>query len=140
MYSISILGTESLEIRLEPEPLGRCVFAKRRFESGELIESCPVIVIPLEQEPTDPSDVLYSYTFAWGEGYEMSAIVLGYGSLYAHSSHPNAHYLLRHNDLLIDFVAHRSIEAGEMITINYLQGTSDGTPLWFNPVDADAFS
>ena len=45
---------------------GRGVFAQRNFKEGEVIETCPVIVLPAEEIDALELTQLYSYYFAWG--------------------------------------------------------------------------
>ncbi len=105
---------------------GRGVFAARRFEAGDVIEDCPVLLVPAE---TIGEVGLAGYCFEWDD--EHCAIALGYGSLYNHSRRPNARYEHDHEDDVVSYVALRTIEAGEEITINY-SGEPDGRgDVWF---------
>ncbi len=110
---------------------GRGVFARRRFAKGEVIERCPVIVIPKEEESFIESTTLYNYTYGWGEDLEESAVALGFGSLYNHAYRPNAMYRRLHDDKMIEYVALRDIAEGEEITVNYNGAPGDLSPLWF---------
>ncbi|ABN56593.1 MULTISPECIES: SET domain-containing protein [Methanoculleus] len=112
---------------------GRGVFARRDLIPGELIETCPVIVLggADEQELLDKTH-LFDYYFAWGE---LAAVALGYGSLYNHSRHANADHVC---DLLrgeIRISAHRPISRGEEITINYGGLPDCPDPVWFDAVE-----
>lgn len=69
---------------------GRGVFARRPIESGEVIETCPVLVLP-SGSIEDFSAGIGAYVFEWGRG--KLALALGYGSLYNHSYRPNARYV-----------------------------------------------
>ena len=112
---------------------GRGVFARRPIEAGEVIESCPVLVLPARQIGDDPGrHALADFTFAWGRG--TVALALGYGSLYNHSYEPNARYedLGKRTKL---FVALRDIAAGEEITVNYNGEPHDRSPVWFQVVE-----
>jgi SET domain-containing protein len=62
-------------------------------------------------------------------------MVLGNGSLYNHSFNPNAEYLRRTSDKVMDYVAIKDIEAGEEITINYNGITKSMDPVWFDVVE-----
>jgi hypothetical protein len=105
---------------------GRGVFAARRFEPGDVIEDCPVLLVPAQAVGQLG---LGGYCFEWDELH--CAIALGYGSLYNHSWHPNARYDHDHHDEVVSYTALRVIEAGEEITINY-SGDPDGrADLWF---------
>jgi hypothetical protein len=79
--------------------------------------------------------VLYDYTFSFGANLEDAAIALGFGSLYNHSSRPNATYIKCFEDRAIDFVALRDIKAGEEITVFYRSLSEGLAPLWFEPID-----
>lgn len=115
---------------------GRGVFARQAIATGELIERAQVIVIPAHQWPRLEHTTLYDYTFEWGWEGEETAIALGYGSIYNHSYSPNARYIKRLEDLVIDFVALRNIQPGEEIVVNYNGEPSNREPLWFR-VDAE---
>jgi len=109
---------------------GRGVFAVRQFVAGELIETCPVIVVPAEELHLINATVLYAYYFGWLEG---GAFAHGYGSFYNHSDNPNAVYRKDYSQGTISFVCVHTIEPGEEITIRYNPG-GEGAPLWFEPV------
>ena len=110
---------------------GRGVFANLPFAVGELIESCPVLVIPPEQwrhiEPT----MLFDYSFTFGPDGEHAAIALGLGSIYNHSYQPNAEYIPDWEPARIRIVARQPIRPGEEITINYNRDPHDDTSVWF---------
>jgi hypothetical protein len=57
---------------------GRGVFARRRIEADEVIETCPVLVLPAGSVE-DVSAGIGGYVFEWGRG--QLALALGYGSL-----------------------------------------------------------
>ena len=110
---------------------GRGVFAAASIIRGEVVEVCPVIVIPAEQwhhvEPT----VLALYIFNFGPEGEHAAIALGYGSLYNHSYSPNAEYTKHWEERVIHFTALRDIAVDEEITVNYNGSPSDRSEIWF---------
>ena len=106
---------------------GRGVFAGRSFEPDEVIEECPVLLVPADAI-TELG--LSGYCFEWDD--EHCAIALGYGSLYNHSWRPNARYDHDHDANVVTYTAVRRIEAGEEVTINY-SGDPDGDiQLWFD--------
>ena len=105
------METEALEIRHFPIK-GRGVVSKRRFEPGDVIEVCPVIVLPITEKPS----WLMSHVFHWNGRF---AIALGYGSLYNHSPEPNADWDSDEQALIITFSAIRRIEAGEEVCFDY---------------------
>jgi SET domain-containing protein len=110
---------------------GRGVFARRPIEAGEVIETCPVLVLPAGAVEDVPAGI-GGYVFEWGRG--QLALALGYGSLYNHSYRPNACYV----DLAgrtKEFTAIRDIAAGEEITVNYNGEPGDETPVGFEVVE-----
>lgn len=113
---------------------GRGVFARRQIAEGELIEQAPVLVIPGEEWQHIEQTVLYNYCFSWGSDLQHAALALGCGSLYNHSYQPNAVYIKRVSELVIDFVALRQIAPGEEITINYNGSPGGQAPMWFGEV------
>lgn len=117
---------------------GRGVFAQRNFKKGEVIESCPVIVLPAKEIDTLELTQLYNYYFAWGPDSKDAAIALGYGSLYNHSYMPNARYYKDFDNGLLKYVCIRDIEDNEEITINYNCNPEDKTPVWFDLTGQDS--
>src|SRR5262249_37688425 len=93
--------------------MGRGVFAGRALCAGEVIEVCPVIVLPWGTEEECLGGSLRCYVFKWGSAEDRLAIALGYGSLYNHSADPNAAFTPRHARNEIVFRAVRDIAAGE---------------------------
>jgi SET domain-containing protein len=110
---------------------GRGVFARRPIEADEVIETCPVLVLPAGSVE-DSSAGIGGYVFEWGHG--KLALALGYGSLYNHSYRPNARYtdLAGRTKL---FTAIRDIAAGEEITVNYNGEPEDQTPVGFEVIE-----
>ncbi len=106
---------------------GRGVIAIERIEKGEVIERAPVIPGAVEEGKLT---TLYNYAFVWRKEYY--AIALGYGSLYNHSYKPNAVYRHSEDDLLINFIALKTIEKGEEITVNYNGDPENHAEVWFN--------
>lgn len=108
---------------------GRGVFARRDLGKGTLIETAPVLLVPINtvagglQNPD-----LARYFFMWNDKY--LAMALGYGSLYNHSYQPNARYEDGRGKTLL-FRAIRTIKAGDEITINYNGRPRDRRPVGF---------
>ena len=120
-------------VTIGPSPgRGRGVFALRRFVASEVIEICPTI--PLSESDARKLDDtrLYDYYFGWGRNGRQAAIVLGYGSLYNHSSTPNAEHRKNAVDDTMTVTALREIMPGEEIFIRYETGRADTQPdVWF---------
>ena len=104
--------------------MGRCargVVAERRIEPGELVERSPVLVIPHADRAALDRTVVFTYVFMWEHGtveenlyrHEgRAAIALGFTGLLNHSHAPNCAFIRHIDDLAIDLVAARAIEAG----------------------------
>lgn len=128
----TLVRTERLFV--SPSPIhGDGVFAARSFEAGELVECCPVVVCPPQQEALLAETALRGLYFTWKN--DAIAVALGFGSLYNHSWEPNARYELDHRRKVVRFLAVTAIEEGEEVTINYT-GDPDGRgELWFDVAD-----
>lgn len=109
--------------------MGRGVFAKDKISKGELIERCPIIVLPDYETSIIETSQLVNYTYFFGRHNNKPCLVLGYGSLYNHSTQPNAIYKPKLGKQVVDFVAIRNIKKGEEITVSYSKNPN--TKLWF---------
>jgi hypothetical protein len=115
----------------QSEGRGRGVFAAVAVAEGEVLEECPVIVVPAEQVPPLLGTVLRDYVFAWGGTDDEVAVALGLGSLYNHAREPNAMFVRKHEARTLVFYALRPIAAGEEVTISYHGGYGDRSDVWF---------
>src|SRR5581483_11290976 len=115
---------------------GRGVFAARSINnSGEIIETCPVIDLPDKERKLLKNSELYNYYYLWGKQQNHAAIALGFGSLYNHSYEPNATYVKRIDDGLIDFIALKPIKKDEEVTVNYnFVNPNDQSQLWIKSI------
>lgn len=112
---------------------GRGVFALKKMYKGEIIEKCPVLVLPKKDYPIAKKTELKNYYFMWGK--VTSAICFGYGSLYNHSYEPNATYKKRIKRQIIEFIALKEIKKDEEITVNYNYGNSESKKsLWIKKI------
>ena len=66
------------------------------------------------------------YVFGWGD--DLTALALGYGSLYNHSYTPNAETLETETELVITALV--DIASGDEIFINYMGTAQEG--VWFD--------
>jgi len=110
---------------------GRGVFTAQSIQKGDLIEICPVIVLPEKDINFIEKTILHNYYFFWGANQKRGALALGFGSLYNHSYKPNACYKLDLTNLSIDFYCVKGISAGREITVNYNGDPKDDTVVWF---------
>ncbi len=116
---------------IAPSPKGgRGVFTAQPIAAGNLLEICPVIVLPPEDLPRVHATRLHDYYFLWGND-GATAIALGFGSLYNHSSQPNADYEMHLADESIHIRSIADIPAGAEITMHYTDGGRKQTELWF---------
>jgi uncharacterized protein len=115
---------------------GRGVLAGEPISAGELIERAPVLAIPASDRAAADGTIVFTYVFMWEHDtveedlYKhqgRAAIALGYTSLLNHSYSPNCKFVRRIDDMVIDLVALRTLEAGEELTIDYEM------TLWFDP-------
>ncbi|MBN1169272.1 SET domain-containing protein-lysine N-methyltransferase [Candidatus Woesebacteria bacterium] len=103
---------------------GRGVVATEKILKGEVIEKCPLIILGKEDDKfikdKSMSDTLYYY-YLQQPDLKRDCIMLGYGSLYNHSSSPNSEidYENDQKETNMIFRAIRDIEAGEEITWDY---------------------
>ncbi|NND33934.1 MAG: SET domain-containing protein-lysine N-methyltransferase [Saprospiraceae bacterium] len=111
---------------------GRGVFTAQELNKGDLIEICPVIMIPAQQLALIDQTVLYDYYFLWPGDEGLSCIALGYGSIYNHAENPNAAITFDLTSDTIMVLATNDITAGQEIFVNY-QGEVENPPeLWFD--------
>ncbi len=112
---------------------GRGVFAGTDIKKGEVIERCPVILVPRHDTSNLSESILVTYFFYFGKNKETLAVALGFGSIYNHSYKPNATYKPVLRQKVIEFTAIKDIKKDLEITVNYNFGSpKDKTPLWFN--------
>lgn len=114
---------------------GRGVFAAEAVRQGEVIERVPVIAIPGDEWPLLEESTLFDYCFAWGVDLQDCCVALGHGSLYNHSYAPNARFVRRLDEQVLEFVARRDIAAGEEVTINYNEDQDSLAPVWFDTAE-----
>src|SRR5260221_8402603 len=101
---------------------GRGVFARIAIKKGEIIETCPVIVIPEHDIASLSEGILLTYFYFFGKDKERMVLALGFGSIYNHTYTPNARYKENEKEMTISFIALKNIKKDEEITVNYVQG------------------
>jgi tetratricopeptide (TPR) repeat protein len=124
-----------IEVRDTHSARGRGVFAMQDFAEGELVESCPVLILqePFESLPAAVKTVAFNWGVLCGVG-SAHALALGYGSLYNHANPATLRYVPDPENLALAMFATRDVKAGEELTINYnapsgLESVDDS--LWF---------
>ena len=113
------------------EGKGRGVFTDEIIQAGDLIEICPVLVLPAEDRKLIDDTTIFNYYFLWGDEHLQSGIALGYGSLYNHCRSANADYESYYEEQEIHIICHKDIAANEEITINYNNDPNSQEPMWF---------
>jgi SET domain-containing protein len=109
----------------------RCIRAARDIKKGELIESCPVILIPTNEFDAYNKTVLTNYDYDWDDTH--GAFVLGYCVLTNHSFTANAIYECNFKKKTMEYYAVKNIKKDEEIFINYNGEPNDTTPLEHAP-------
>lgn len=104
---------------------GRGVFATNKISRGDIVETCPVILIPVPKKlkKTSPNQAvatqLSRYIFGWS--HSLNALALGLGSLYNHANYgvANMRVFPDYQDETIVFLAERDIKRGEELRFDY---------------------
>ncbi|KAF2745707.1 SET domain-containing protein [Sporormia fimetaria CBS 119925] len=131
---ISLTRHPSLVLHLDT-PKGRGVFATTRIPAKTLLETCPVLLLGVEENREHIEKTsLFHYTYNWPlphPPYKTQAVVLGLGSMFNHSTY--SQNVVWERDIsrqIITYRALRDIEVGEELCISY------GSHLTFADVDA----
>jgi len=108
---------------------GRGVYTSKLLKKGDVIEVCPVILLPEHEIELIDKTNMFNYYFLWQ--HKQAAIALGYGSLYNHSFEPNAEYVMDFEGEVLIIRAIKNISAHDEITFNYNGDPDDKDKLWF---------
>ncbi|WP_316834492.1 SET domain-containing protein-lysine N-methyltransferase [Pedobacter nutrimenti] len=98
---------------------GRGVFCTATIAEGEVIEVCPVIVVPAAEFTALNATGLMDYSFYFDKEANTLSLTMGFGSMYNHKQYPNAVYILDREKREMVFTAHEQIKAHTEICINY---------------------
>lgn len=113
---------------------GRGVIAGLDIQKDQIIEACPVLVLPKKDYPLAKQTILRNYYFLWSG--KTAAICFGDRFYYNHSYEHNATYKKNINEMIIEFVAIKKINTGDEITVNYNYGNSDDKrDLWIEDIE-----
>jgi len=98
---------------------GKGVFATEDIQQGELLETCPYVILPIKKG--ELSDLFADYRFTWPNNTDWKYLVLplGYGCIYNHSFDNNAHFISNEETDMFEFYARRDIRKGEEILTYY---------------------
>lgn len=95
---------------------GYIVKTKYPIGKGDIVEICPVIILSSSAKSIEKLDKIL---FEIDVEKDQYALVLGYGSIYKHSDTPNVDYAYNAKKKKMYFVARRTIQTDEELTINY---------------------
>jgi SET domain-containing protein len=110
---------------------GRGVFSRRPIEREEVIEICPVLVLPPEDYEMLNATGLSDYFFNFSKEEKLMALSLGFGSIYNHAKDSNAGYFLDRDNRTFTYYALERIPPGVEICINYSGEPGQDFPEWF---------
>lgn len=122
----------------------RGVLAARDINKGEVVEVCPILLIPhktqkgrLNRQPTN--SLLDNYYYDWDRTHWC--LPLGYAVLYNHSYQPNLVYLHDTKNLFLKYKALIDIKKDEELCVNYNGDPADSTPVdtWFHEYSGRIF-
>lgn len=121
-----VAWTDALVLR--PSSIhGFGVFARRRFEAGDVVERVPLIMVPDEDMPyfRIPGSIMHRYAMPGIPDADHSALLNGFGAFYNHepdTARANARWQYV-GDRLMLYIATQTIEPGEEITFDYGEDT-----------------
>lgn len=113
------------------EGRGDGVFTAADIQKDDLIEICPIIIIPQEQFEIIHSTILHDYYFLHPVQKGAIYIALGYGSMYNHQNPPNAEVVFDEHANQMQVHCFSGIKAGEEIFINYSGDSKSEVKIWF---------
>lgn len=125
-----IFQPAGIEIRQSPIH-GRGVFACRKFTSGAVIETAPLILLAAADKIFLQNTSLFSYYFLIDDAATPAALGLGYSSIYNHSYTANAVYSISLKNTVLIIKACKTILPGDEITLNYNGKPDDASPVYF---------
>jgi hypothetical protein len=92
------------------------VKANGNFYKGDIVEICPIIML---NDSAISIETLKDKVFEIDKGQKMYGVVLGYGTLYKHSQTPNLDFAYNKSTRQMHFIAKKSIQKNEELTIDY---------------------
>ncbi len=112
---------------------GKGVFACKKFKSGVVIETAPLILLTAADKAFLQGTSLFSYYFLIDAADTPAALGLGYSSVYNHSYTANAVYTISLEKCALVIKACNVILPGDEIFLNYNGTPGDATPVYFQP-------
>ena len=103
------------DIEVKKSPIhGYGVFAVKKIPKKTVIEESRAVIFPKLKEYRR---AISERIFSWDDN--NVALVLGYGSIYNHSSKPNATFSVDRSNEVMKFIAIDDIKSGDEILIDY---------------------
>ena len=103
-----------MKLTVKKDPVkGRGIYALSNIKSNVVLEKCHLLIL----HESEVHDLLDRYVFSYSKHHV--ALALGNGSLYNHSSKPNAYCYFTDDREQLIFETLRPIKKGEEILINY---------------------
>ncbi|WP_408097134.1 SET domain-containing protein-lysine N-methyltransferase [Peredibacter sp. HCB2-198] len=103
-----------IKVYIQHDPKkGRGVFADQAVIKKQIIETCELLLMDLQEVGPTLEGYVYQYN------KKLVALALGNGSLYNHSDDPNSHFYFNYRKKLLYIEALREIGPDEEITVNY---------------------
>lgn len=96
---------------------GRGVFCATPLKKGQVVEICPVTIVPARQQKHMSATELAFYQFEWRG--ESCAIAWGYGSMYNHSAKPSCDFNMNYKSRTITIRAIEDVPANTELFIDY---------------------
>lgn len=116
------------------EGRGRGVFTGEDIHKDDIIEICPIIVIPKKDVKKIHLTILHDYYFIHPNIEGAIYIPLGYGCIYNHSSNENTEVVFDTESNQMQIHCLKNIKAGEEILINYNGDSKEGVEIWFKEI------
>ena len=114
------------------EGRGRGVYTAGELNPGDVIEICPLIIIPASEVRNLDQTVLFNYYFLWNEPTGGACLPGGLGCFYNHSSNPNADAEMDIANESLNFICNKNIKPGDEVFIDYTNAGKG--KLWFDPI------
>ncbi|GDX81321.1 SET domain-containing protein-lysine N-methyltransferase [Deltaproteobacteria bacterium] len=108
-------------IQVRPCAFGWGVFAAADIEPSTVLERAPFLVLdPVDTSNPPLNDYVFAVTYDKRSSlYGQLAMVLGWGSLFNHADDPNVEPRMVLESRLFEFVAVRTIPAGDQCFVSY---------------------
>ncbi len=131
MHSLAMLQESSGLYIKDIKGKGRGVFSVNAIAKDEIIECCPMVIMPARDRELAVQSSLSDYLFTFIKEDQTMTLVLGFGSIYNHATIPNATYQMDPDLRLMFYTALTDIPAGEEICINYANEPGESYEEWF---------